>query len=454
MIAMELHEIADLLGCDRPDANPVIDAIVTDSRKVRYGALFAALKGVQSDGHDYAETALSLGAVAVLASRELQLKTPVLVVDDVTRALGLIAAEIRNRVDPVVIGITGSNGKTTVKEMVASILRTFTGESSKVLATGGNYNNELGLPLSLFRLKKDHQYAVLEMGASQAGDIAYLAGIGRPDVSVITNVGPAHLKGFGSESGVAHAKGEIFQALGPDGCAVIFGDQHWSDLWHRINTGGRVITFGQKPSNDVRVLDPETLDTPKGIIRLELPVPGIHNRVNAAAATAVALALDVDTESIRLGLAAFSPAPGRLETRVMSAGWTIIDDSYNANPASLYSALKVLSEMQGHRWLVVGDMKELGENSKKMHAEVGDAARSLGVERIFAIGEMAAYTVQAFGRGARHFENHDSLIEALAHEIRPGINCLIKGSRSMNMERVVQALEQESERRMKVREAG
>ncbi|HKJ17163.1 MAG TPA: UDP-N-acetylmuramoyl-tripeptide--D-alanyl-D-alanine ligase [Xanthomonadales bacterium] len=454
MISLELREVARLVGCPEPDTSLKVDSIVTDSRKVQYGTLFAALKGIQVDGHDYAETAVSLGAVAVLASRKLELEVPVLVVEDVIRALGIIAAEIRNRVDPIVVGITGSNGKTTVKEMVASILKKHCGKKSEVLATGGNYNNELGLPLSLFGLKKKHRYAVLEMGASQAGDIAYLAGIGRPDVSVITNVGPAHLKGFGSESGVAHAKGEIFQALGPGGCAVIFGDQHWSELWHEINAGGRVITFGQDPANDVRVVDRETLDTPKGRISFELPVPGIHNRVNAAAATAVALALDVDPMNIREGLAAFRPAPGRLETKNTDAGWTIIDDSYNANPASLYSALKVLSEMQGHRWLVVGDMKELGENSHKLHAEIGDAASSLGVERVFAIGEMTAATVRNFGRGGMHFEDHDSLIEALTSEIRPGINCLIKGSRSMNMERVVKALEQASESRMNVREAG
>jgi UDP-N-acetylmuramoyl-tripeptide--D-alanyl-D-alanine ligase len=202
------------------------------------------------------------------------------------------------------------------------------------------------------------------------------------------------------------------------------------------------------------VIDNETLGTPEGKISLELPVPGMHNRVNAAAAAAVALALGVETRDIELGLAAFSPAPGRLETKTTDAGWTLIDDSYNANPASLYSALKVLNEMQGHRWLVLGDMKELGENSQKMHAEVGDAARSLGVERVFAVGEMTVAAVRNFGRGAQHFDDHEALIESLTEEIRPGINCLIKGSRSMNMERVVKALEQESVNRTTVREAG
>ena len=459
MMPIELHEIARLLDCPATGANPTIESIVTDSRKVRYGALFAALQGSRVDGHDFAATAVSLGAVAVLAARPLEddlpSPVPVLVVDDVTAALGMIAAEVRRKLDPIVVGITGSNGKTTVKEMVASILRRQgAGEQWDILATSGNYNNELGLPLSLFGLEKRHRYAVLEMGASRAGDIAYLAGIAQADVAVVTNVGPAHLKGFGSLEGVARAKGEIFEALSPEGCAVIFGDQPWTELWREINRGGRVITFGQEPGNDVRVVDENTLDTPQGRIRLDLPVPGMHNRVNAAAAAAVVLALGIGAEDIGLGLAAFSPAPGRLEMKSTAAGWTVIDDSYNANPASLYSALKVLSDMQGKRWLVLGDMKELGEDSRKLHAEVGDAARSLGVERIFSVGELSDAAVDSFGRGAAHFGDKESLIEALLAEIRPGINCLVKGSRSMGMEQVVEALERASDDRQQVREAG
>ncbi|MDX1556299.1 MAG: UDP-N-acetylmuramoyl-tripeptide--D-alanyl-D-alanine ligase, partial [Xanthomonadales bacterium] len=353
------------------------------------------------------------------------------------------------------VGITGSNGKTTVKEMIASILRQQNSDGqSDVLATSGNYNNELGLPLSLFGLEKRHRYAVLEMGASQAGDIAYLAGIAQPDIGVITNVGPAHLKGFGSEEGVARAKGEIYEALPEDGCAVIFGDQHWATMWRSINRAGRVITFGQDVGNDVRVANRHGLETSHGNIPLDLPVPGVHNRVNAAAAAAVGLALGIGTDDIAQGLAAFSPAPGRLELKYAEAGWTLIDDSYNANPASLYSALKVLSEMQGKRWLVLGDMKELGEEGAKLHAEVGDAARSLGVDRMFAVGELSEAAVRSFGRGAEHFDDRETLIRALLSEIRPGIHCLIKGSRSMGMEQVVRALENAPAPPNRVREAG
>jgi UDP-N-acetylmuramoyl-tripeptide--D-alanyl-D-alanine ligase len=454
MIPVRLSEIARLLDCPPPQVDPLVESITTDSRKVAAGALFAALKGSRVDGHAFASTAVSLGAVAVLASRELDEgppeSVPVLLVDDVTAALGAVAREILSRVEPVVVGITGSNGKTTVKEMVASILR----RKARVLATGGNYNNELGVPLSLFGIEQEHRYAVLEMGASKAGDIAYLTTIAHPQVGVVTNVGPAHLQGFGSEEGVARAKGEMFEALPRDGCAIIFGDQPWAAMWREMSGADRAITFGLADSNDVRLGNGSILNTPEGQIELDLPVPGVHNRLNAAAAAAVAVALGTDLEDIRLGLASFKAAPGRLEMKSTPAGWTVIDDSYNANPASLYSALRVLNEMQGERWLVLGDMKELGEDSRKLHAEVGDAARSLGVERIFAVGELSSAAVCSFGRGAEHFPDRDALVEALVKTIRPGINCLIKGSRSMGMEQVVDALERESSRREQIREAG
>lgn len=450
MIELRLSEIAALAGSQAPAQDATVSQIVSDSRQASPGAMFAAIKGERVDGHDYASVAVEQGATAILASRPLDLDVPVLVVDDVIRALGMIAAEIRSRLNPTVVGITGSNGKTTVKQMVASVL----GRQSNTLATGGNYNNELGLPLSLFRLEASHRYAVLEMGASQAGDIAYLAGIARPEVGVVTNVGPAHLKGFGSEEGVARAKGEMFEALPKAGCAVIFGDQPWLDLWRELSTADKRITFGEQAGNDVRVIDRERLESPVGAIRLNLPVPGMHNRVNAAAAAAIGLALDFSVADIEEGLASFRPAPGRLEMKQMGAGWTVIDDTYNANPASLYSALHVLNEMQGQRWLVLGDMKELGDDSAKMHAEVGDAARTLGVDRVFALGPLSEAAVRSFGAGAQHFADHDALNQALLADIRPGINCLIKGSRSMKMERVVEALERRSASLEDVREAG
>lgn len=439
MIRMRLSELAAVLDCPVPQRDVTVDAIVSDSRRVDFGALFAALPGSQVDGHDFAPAAVQLGAVALLVNRRLDLDVPQLVVGDVLFALGRLAALLRQRLDPVVVGITGSNGKTTVKEMVASILR----PAGAVLATRGNYNNELGVPLSLFELEPSHRFAVLELGASKPGDIAYLAEIARPDVGLITNIGPAHLGGFGSEEGVARAKGEIYAALPADGHAVINADEPWTGMWAGVNRAGHVLTFGSGPGCDVRVSGDEqqpVLQTPQGAFELRLALPGAHNRLNAAAATAVALALSIGLDEIRAGLEGVKAVPGRLNFIDTSMGWTVIDDTYNANPASLYSALQVLSGMQGTPWLVLGDMKELGTDSPKMHREVGDAARAMGVMRLFATGEMSVHAVDAFGEGGEHYASRDELAASLRRQLRPGINCLVKGSRSMGMEAVVEAI--------------
>ncbi len=446
MIQLHLSDLARVLNCATPAADVLVDSIVSDSRQVHYGSLFAALPGSQVDGHDFASTAVEMGAVALLVSRRLDMDVPQLVVKDVLVALGLLARLVRDRINPRVIGITGSNGKTTVKEMLSSILRL----QGKVLATRGNFNNELGVPLSLFELEPDHAYAVLELGASKSGDIAYLAAIAGPEVAMVTNVGPAHLQGFGDEQGVAEAKGEIFADLPPSGWAIINGDEAWSSAWQKISTADHSLTFGVRAGNDVRLERQNgqvQIVAPQGSFDLELPLPGEHNLLNAAAAAAAAIALDIPLDMIQRGLAAVKPVPGRLNRLRSASGCIVIDDTYNANPASLYSALQVLANMQGTAWLVLGDMKELGSGSRKLHAEVGDAARSLGVSRVFATGEMSRFTVDAFGIGARHFPDRESLIEALIPELGPGINCLVKGSRSMGMEAVVEAIGQDHEMR-------
>jgi len=439
VIPLHLSTIAGALGLPQPSRDPLLTSIVIDSRRVDYGSLFAALPGSQHDGHEFVSAAVGMGALAVLVSRRQDVQVPQLVVEDVQGALGNIAKLIRVECNPTVVGITGSNGKTTVKEMLASILR----QQNEVLATQGNFNNELGVPLTLFRLEKSHRFAVLEMGASKAGDIACLARIARPDIGLITNIGPAHLQGFGSEEGVATAKGELYAALPESGCAVLNGDQPWCGLWRRLNKAGRLLTFGENNQSDVWV-EPDRpvprIHTPAGDFEVRLTLPGRHNLVNAAAATAAAIALGVPLEHIRIGLESVAPVPGRLNLIHADTGWTVIDDTYNANPASLYSALQVLSGMQGTAWLVLGDMKELGEDSQKLHIEVGEAASALGVSRLFTTGEMSALTAQAFGQNAQHFHDKQTLIETLRQALRPGINCLVKGSRSMGMERVVQAI--------------
>ncbi len=439
MIRIPLSDLARTLGCPVPARDVSIESIVTDSRKVHHGALFAALPGSQVDGHDFARSAVNLGAAALLVRRPLDLAVPQLVVEDVLIALGKLAAMLRDRIDPAVVGITGSNGKTTVKELVAGILRL----EGEVLATRGNYNNELGVPLSLFELEQKHRFAVLEMGASKGGDIAYLAGIAKPDVGVVTNIGPAHLRGFGSEEGVARAKGEIYAALPADGYAIVNADEPWSDMWYRMNSAKNVITFGCQLAADVRLSDEEdrpVIVTPAGEFEPRLLLEGRHNLVNATAATAVAISLGIGLENISKGLESVRPAPGRLNLLHTDAGWTVIDDTYNANPASLYSALQVLASMQGTPWLVLGDMKELGEGGRKLHREVGEAARAMGVRRLFTTGELSVYTAEAFGQGAQHYSNREELAAALLQSLRPDVNCLVKGSRSMGMEAVVAAI--------------
>jgi len=442
MIQLNLSDLAGLLTDETSASDVLIDSIVTDSRQVHYGSLFAALPGSQVDGHDFAPAAVEMGAVALLVCRRLDLDVPQLVVEDVLLALGRLARLVRDRTNPLVIGITGSNGKTTVKEMLSSVLRL----QGTVLATRGNYNNELGVPLSLFELEQNHRYAVLELGASKVGDISYLADIARPDVGLVTNVGPAHLQGFGDEQGVAEAKGEIFAGLPDSGWAIINGDEPWSPAWHKVSTASNSLTFGTKADNDVRLERQNgqaRITAPLGSFDLELTLPGEHNLLNATAAAAAAIALDVPLDLIQSGLAKVKPVPGRLNLLRTTCGCTVIDDTYNANPASLYSALQVLANMQGTAWLVLGDMKELGSGSRKLHAEVGDAARSLGVSRVFATGEMSKLTVDAFGAGATHFADRKSLIKALIPELRQGINCLVKGSRSMGMEKVVEAIKKD-----------
>ena len=438
MISMELRQAADVLQCGAPEADVTFMGITTDSRKVSPGMLFAALGGRNFDGHDHVGQALAGGAVAALVSKDIQVNGPLLRVPDVLDALGALARWWRLQCKARVVGITGSNGKTTVKEMITSILA----RTGRVLATGGNFNNELGLPLTVFRLGKADDYAVLEMGASNPGDIAYLAGIARPDVGVITNIGPAHLEGFLSIEGVASAKGELYAALPDSGTAVINAAEPWVEAWQQVNNAGNTFYFNAADSDVIsrREGGRVFVETPAGEFPLRLSLPGEHNVSNALAATAVCLALEVPLEDIAAGLEAVKPVPGRLAILPSSFGWTVIDDTYNANPASLYAALQVLASQDGEPWLVIGDMKELGEDSRKMHAEMGDAARSLGVRRLFAVGEATVAAADAFGPNAMHFANKEGLIKALRAELKPGVACLVKGSRSMGMERVADAI--------------
>lgn len=410
-----------------------------DTREIETGNLFCALVGRRVDGHDLIGQAVERGAAAALVSRQVQAPVATLRVDDVTRAMAALAAAWRNHCDPRVIGITGSNGKTTVKTMLATIAS----RVGKTCATRGNYNNELGVPLTLARLAADDRFAVIEMGCGQPGDIAYLAGIARPDVAVVTNAGPAHLERLGSIEGVARTKGELFDTLADDGVAVINRDDDFYAYWRGRVGDRRRISFGRHPEADVRLVERDGgqwVETAAGEFELVLHLPGEHSRLNALAATAAALALDIGPDIIAAALADVQSLAGRLESRAMPGGWTLIDDSYNANPGSLYAALQVLATRPGPRWLVLGNMAELGRDSAKLHREIGHNARDLGVERLFVIGDHARGVADAFGSGAELFTDHDALADRLVESLAPGLTCLVKGSRSAHMERVIERL--------------
>jgi UDP-N-acetylmuramoyl-tripeptide--D-alanyl-D-alanine ligase len=439
MMRMRLGDVATLTGGRLIGADGEIAGMIHDSRSVRPGNLFAALPGGHCDGHDFVDQAAAAGAGAALVTRELDVELSQILVPDVLTAMGQVAAGWRRQLDLTVIGVTGSNGKTTVKEMITAILS----EQAPTLATRGNYNNEIGLPLTLSRLDASHRYAVLEMGASRPGDIRYLASLARPDIGVLTNAASAHLEGFGSLEGVARTKGELFQSLPEKGMAVINTDDAYYSLWRELSEHCQHLGFGFSDQADVRgrMLDGGAqITTPAGSVDLRLKLPGRHNLMNAMAAMAVATHLGIPPAQSAAALAKLQSLPGRFQVHHNAAGWCLIDDTYNANPASLYAGLVVLANMSGEAWLVLGDMAELGPDSEKLHAEMGRSAVDLGVRRLFCIGQASQASAAAFGPGALHFESHAALCEALAEALAPGVNCLVKGSRSMAMERVVDVL--------------
>lgn len=410
-----------------------------DTRTLKRGNLYAAIVGARVDGHKFVIDAAGMGAAAALVSQRVDASIAQIVVEDVIQAMGALARAWRESMQVRVVGVTGSNGKTTVKTMLAAILR----RSAPTLVTRGNYNNEIGVPLTLAALGEQHRYAVVEMGCAKPGDIEYLASMVKPDVGIVTNAGPAHLERLGSIDGVARTKGELFTALGADDTAVINRDDDYFMYWDGLCRQCRQLTFGRSDQADVRLErdgDAEMVVTPAGSFELELALPGEHNRMNALAATAGALALDVEIDTIAAGLADVESLPGRLSERVMSGGWHLIDDSYNANPASLYAGLQVLAGRTGRRWLALGEMAELGGYSTKLHREIGRAACELGIERLFAIGTHAEAAVDAFGSGGEAFTDLDALAKRMESLLEPDVTCLVKGSRSSHMERLIDLL--------------
>lgn len=422
--------------------------VASDSRSLCTGDLFVALSGTRFDGHDYIEQARSRGAVAAMVSKAMpNIDLPLLLVEDCYRGLGRLAHAWRGQFSAQVVAITGSNGKTTVKEMLAEILRQQVTEAA-VLATRGNLNNNIGMPLTLLRLRDTHRYAVLEMGMNHPGEIAYLTRIAQPHVALVNNAQSAHLAGLGTVEAVARAKSEIFEGLSADGWAVINADDKNATLMRQLGKGHQTLLFGL--DNDAQVSARYQLGvsgsemhviTPHGELDTSLHIPGMHNVRNALAAAAAAVALNIPLAAIAAGLAAFKGVPGRLQRRSGRHGATIIDDTYNANPDSARAAVAVLAAASGKKILVLGDMGELGENAVAMHAELGAYAKQLGVDHLLTLGQLSAHTAQSFGEGGRHFERIEELLVAIENLLDSDVTLLVKGSRFMQMERIIKSFE-------------
>ena len=427
-----------LCGADR-----IITSVSTDTRKPVDGALFIALRGEHHDAHDFLDAAAAAGAVAAVVERTLDMPLPQVVVADSQVALGRIATEVRRQREICVIGITGSNGKTTVKSLLAGILS----RHAPTHFSTGSFNNEVGLPLTLLSMPEESRFAVLEMGAGKPGDIAYLMHIAQAQIGLVNNIAPAHLERMGTIDGVAETKGALYSMLPANGIAVINADDRYADYFFGLANGRRTLRFGLSAKADVSAsfadADPAsvfTLRTPQGSIRVDLPLAGRHNLLNALAAASLALAVEVPLETIRDGLQAAVAVAGRSARRSHPSGATIIDDSYNANPGSFAAAIDTLAACAGPRILVVGDMRELGGDASRLHAEIGELAQSRGIERLYAVGELSAAAARAFGSQARHYSDQESLITELRGELEPGATVLVKGSRGSAMDKVVNAL--------------
>jgi len=444
--SMPLSRLATIIGSDFSGEDTVFTGVSTDTRTVKQGELFFAINGENFDAHDYLQQAADSGAVAAVVSKTGSDSLPLLAVEDTVHALGQLAQACRMQFSFPVVGITGSNGKTTVKEMIASILQV----SGEPLVTIGNLNNDIGVPLTLLRSDESYTHAVIEMGANHIGEIAYLTKLARPQVGVVTNALSAHLEGFGSRDGVALAKGELFDALQENNVAIINADDSYCGQWQLRAQPASIVTFGLNNSANVTARDVSfdpaswqttfTIISDQGMQDIAMPLVGRHNVMNALAAAAAALALGISLQEVAEGLQQMSAVGGRLHAAKTARGSLVIDDSYNANPDSLQAGLDVLAMLPGKRILVLGDMAELGEAASSLHADIAASARQANVQYLYAVGELSAATVQQFGNGGQHFENKESLLRALNDIMDENSVALVKGSRRMQMDSIVKAL--------------
>jgi UDP-N-acetylmuramoyl-tripeptide--D-alanyl-D-alanine ligase len=447
---MSLSDAAAAIGArlDGPDVR--FSSVSTDSRTLERGALFVALRGEKFDGHRFIQAARQRGAAAGMVDDRAAPGSPgsglpFLVVDDTRLALGRLAARWRLRFGIPVVSVAGSNGKTTVKEMIASILRAHYGEAH-ALATEGNLNNDIGLPLTLLRLRDAHRAAVVELGVNHPGETAYLGSIARPTVALINNAQREHQEFMTSVADVAREHGAVFSALQPEGVAVINADDEFAGYWHGVAAGRRVRDFGIDRPAQVTARYALTgfgseieLRTPEGNVAIELHVEGRHNVLNALAAAAAATAAGAGIEAAARGLGAFRAFEGRLQRKRGRSGAAVIDDTYNANPDSVRAAIDVLATMPGERVLVLGDMGEVGANGPAFHDEIGTYARGR-IDELLTLGALSRSAGRAFGAGSCHFEDIDQLTAVVSAMDAPGRTILVKGSRFMRMERLVAAL--------------
>lgn len=449
---MSTQEAALALHADWSGDNAVFTGVSTDSRTLKPGDLFIALSGEQFDGHRFISAAIGNGAVAAMVSADTAILPTQpdfgwIKVKDTRLGLGQLAASWRRRFTLPLVAVTGSNGKTTVKEMIAAIFRCEFGLEN-VLATTGNLNNDIGVPQMLLQLDSRHVGAVIEMGMNHADEIAWLSRLAAPTIAVITNAGTAHIEYLGTTEAVARAKGEIFEGLEEQGVAIINADDPHARLWRQLAGNRPVVNFSMNGTAAVSARQPAhpsgdrwLLQLPDDTVEITLQVPGRHNIYNALAAAAAATAAGISTSSIAEGLHSFRGVPGRLQKKTGLNRSVLIDDTYNANPDSMQAALNVLAEMPGKKILIMGDMGELGADTATFHHRIGQQAASAGVDILLALGESSRQAVAGFGRGAQHFADLDTLLEKAKSCLDEHVFILVKGSRFMQMERVIEQLQ-------------
>lgn len=453
MIPFSIYEIAPVLNAERTGADCTILSVSIDSREVRNSkkCLFVALKGEQFDAHDFAAQSVSAGAAALLVSHRLPLDVPQLVVADTRIALGQLGAWVRQQVSARVVALTGSSGKTSVKEMTATILH----QCGRVLATKGNFNNKIGVPLTLLRLTPEHDFAVIELGANHLGEIAWTTDLVQPETALVNNLSAAHLAGFGSMSGVAQAKGEIFVGLSTNGRGILNDDSHDWQHWQQVLSHKAVWRFAMHAANGVDFFSSNiksdqhgvcfTLHSPKGACPVRLPLPGRHNVANALAASALSLSVGATLSAVSSGLAKLQAVPGRLFPIALGTGQLLLDDSYNANVGSMTAAAQVLADMPGYRVMVVGDMAELGDKEIECHRQVGKDISMAGIDKVLSFSPLSQIISEVSGYG-EHFQDKVSLTSRLVQLLyeHAVITVLVKGSRSTEMEQVVRTLQEKA----------